>query len=44
MVKQVLNLEQLPSPDHASDALAAAICFATHALDGRTLYKESSRQ
>lgn len=37
MVKQVLGLERIPSPDHAADALAAAICFATHAFDGRRL-------
>lgn len=30
MVKQLLMLEQIPHPDHASDALAAAICFTTH--------------
>lgn len=30
MVKQLLKLEVEPSPDHASDALAAAICFTTH--------------
>lgn len=37
MVKQVLSLEKAPSPDHAADALAAAICFATHAIDRRRL-------
>lgn len=35
MVKQVLSLDKVPSPDHAADALAAAICFSTHALDVR---------
>ncbi len=30
MVKQVLGLESVPKPDHCADALAAAICFATH--------------
>lgn len=30
MVKQLLALEAIPQPDHASDALAAAICFTTH--------------
>jgi len=30
MVKQLLGLEAVPKPDHASDALAAAICFTTH--------------
>ena len=29
MVKQLLGLEQLPHPDHAADALAAAICCTT---------------
>lgn len=30
MVKQILSLDHLPRPDHASDALAAAICYTTH--------------
>ena len=30
MVRQLLNLEAPPQPDHASDALAAAICYTTH--------------
>ncbi len=30
MVKQLLSLENPPKPDHASDALAAAICYTTH--------------
>lgn len=30
MVKHLLGLSQTPSPDHAADALAAAICFTTH--------------
>lgn len=30
MVKQLLNLDHIPEPDHASDALAAAICYSTH--------------
>ena len=30
MVQQLLGLEQPPRPDHAADALAAAITFATH--------------
>lgn len=30
MVKHLLGLEVVPSPDHAADALAAAICYATH--------------
>ena len=30
MVQQILGLEQAPKPDHASDALAAAICYTTH--------------
>lgn len=30
MVQQLLKLDALPSPDHAADALAAAICFTTH--------------
>ena len=30
MVKQLLGLDDLPKPDHAADALAAAICYTTH--------------
>ena len=30
MVKQLLNLECEPHPDHAADALAAALCYTTH--------------
>lgn len=30
MVQQVLNLSKRPEPDHAADALAAAICHTTH--------------
>lgn len=30
MVKQLLSLDQVPSPDHCADALAAAICYTTH--------------
>jgi len=28
MVKALLGLHELPTPDHASDALAVAICHA----------------
>jgi len=30
MVKQLLGLDAVPKPDHAADALAAAICYTTH--------------
>lgn len=30
MVQQLLGLAELPHPDHAADALAAAICYTTH--------------
>ena len=30
MVKHLLGLERAPKPDHAADALAAAICYTTH--------------
>ncbi len=30
MVRHLLGLELPPKPDHASDALAAAICYTTH--------------
>lgn len=32
MVQQLLALEKVPSPDHAADALAAAICHTTHSI------------
>ena len=31
MVRKLLNLDHTPEPDHAADALAAAICYTTHA-------------
>lgn len=30
MVRQLLGLQDVPRPDHAADALAAAICYTTH--------------
>lgn len=30
MVRQLLGLEDVPKPDHAADALAAAVCYALH--------------
>lgn len=30
MMKQLLGLEEEPRPDHAADALAAAICYLLH--------------
>ena len=30
MVAKILGLEKEPQPDHAADALAAAICYTTH--------------
>lgn len=30
MVKQLLSLDDVPRPDHAADALAAALCYTTH--------------
>lgn len=37
MVRKLLGLAAPPKPDHAADALAAAICFTTHysVLNGR---------
>ena len=32
MVQHLLGLESKPEPDHAADALAAAICFANYDL------------
>ena len=46
MVKRLLGLERLPSPDHSADALAAAICYTTH--DGfshaRDRYEQLARK
>lgn len=33
MVKQLLNLKQIPKPDDAADALAVAICAANISID-----------
>ncbi len=30
MVRLILGFEQIPKPDHAADALSAAICLAVH--------------
>ena len=30
MVKRILNLQKIPKPDDAADALAVAICHAHH--------------
>ncbi len=30
MVRHLLSLDRPPEPDHAADALAAAICYTTH--------------
>ncbi|MCK4515762.1 MAG: crossover junction endodeoxyribonuclease RuvC, partial [Spirochaetaceae bacterium] len=30
LVRMLLGLESVPKPDHAADALAAAICHITH--------------
>lgn len=35
MVQQTLGLDEAPHPDHAADALAAAICYTTHLGNGR---------
>jgi crossover junction endodeoxyribonuclease RuvC len=36
MVRLLLNLREIPTPDHAADALAVAICHAHRA--GKTIY------
>jgi crossover junction endodeoxyribonuclease RuvC len=40
MVKQLLSLDAIPAPDHAADALAAAICFSTHMAMSSKIGKE----
>ena len=37
MVRAILNLREIPRPDHAADALAVAICHA-HSLKSRRIY------
>lgn len=32
MMRQLLNLEEEPHPDHAADALAAAVCYLVNAV------------
>ncbi|MBQ3106253.1 MAG: crossover junction endodeoxyribonuclease RuvC, partial [Eggerthellaceae bacterium] len=41
MVRQLLALDEVPHPDHAADALAAAICYVTHE-DGAGRFEERS--
>lgn len=36
MVQRLLGLQCAPHPDHAADALAAAICYTTHLLNPQT--------
>lgn len=36
MVQKLLALKSVPQPDHAADALAAAICYTTHEGFGAT--------
>ncbi len=40
MVMAVLNLKEIPKPDHAADALAIALCHA-HSLNRLALYKNA---
>lgn len=40
MVKHLLSLDRIPSPDHSADALAAAICFSTHIGVGNRIRRE----
>ena len=42
MVQHILSLKKKPSPDHAADALAAAICYA--AFKGSIPYEEQIRK
>ncbi|MBE6464739.1 MAG: crossover junction endodeoxyribonuclease RuvC [Eggerthellaceae bacterium] len=42
MVKHLLSLPEPPKPDHAADALAAAICFITH--DGQVHVQQRYEQ
>ncbi len=37
MVRLLLKLETVPSPDHAADSLAAAICYATNGVLGKRI-------
>jgi Holliday junction resolvasome RuvABC endonuclease subunit len=35
MMKLILHLEEIPSPDHAADALAIAYCHSSHSVTER---------
>jgi crossover junction endodeoxyribonuclease RuvC len=41
MVKTILSLDSVPKPDHASDALAIAICCRTNVLYSKTVNRET---
>jgi len=43
MVRAVLGLETIPRPDHAADALAAALCHA-HSLMFRDKVDQAARR
>jgi crossover junction endodeoxyribonuclease RuvC len=43
MVKNFLKLESVPNPDHASDALAAAICH-NNSRDIKNLYQKGKQK
>jgi crossover junction endodeoxyribonuclease RuvC len=42
MIKLLLKLEQIPEPDHAADALAAAVCHA-HSAKANAIFGRSSQ-
>jgi len=44
MVRTILHLDHEPSPDHAADALAAAICHANGRRVGSIIAKEGVRR
>jgi crossover junction endodeoxyribonuclease RuvC len=37
MIRILLGMQELPKPDHAADALAAAVCHFTHLLGNQRL-------
>ncbi len=39
MTGQLLGLKTVPEPDHAADALAAALCFVTHGVSTEKHYE-----
>lgn len=40
MVRLILGFEEIPRPDHAADALAAALCHSVHSASERRIFQQ----